>query len=216
MTCVYQKSHFIPVPSKLRSEKRIRKYRVVSFAFHPGMKNDIDLLHSAGGWSKDALEKIFELYASALYNYALRLGHDPIMADHIVGDVFAKLLEQIASGRGPTTNLRSYLYQATYHMIIDHGRSSRRNAPLEVVDSLDTDVHSTTAKVEDQAMFDLILKAMRNHLTEDQRHVIVLRFVEEFSLNETAAILGKEVGHIKVIQGRALAKLRKSLGDSGQ
>jgi RNA polymerase sigma-70 factor (ECF subfamily) len=180
------------------------------------MENDKDFLNSPDGWSRDALIKIFELYASALYNYALRLGQDPIMADNIVGDVFAKLLEQISSGRGPTTNLRSYLYQATYHMVIDHGRASRRRAPLEMADSLHPDVRSSTAKLEDRAMFDLILKAMRNDLSEDQRHVIVLRFLEEFSLNETAAILGKEVGHIKVIQGRALAKLRKSLGFSGQ
>ena len=180
------------------------------------MESDKDFLNSTEGWGKDALEKIFELYASALYNYALRLGHDRILADHIVGDVFAKLLEQMSSGRGPTTNLRSYLYQATYHMIIDHGRSSRRSAPLEVADSLNPDMLSPTATLEDQAMFDLILRAMGNQLTEDQRNVIVLRFLEEFSLNETAAILGKEVSHIKVIQGRALAKLRKSLGSSGQ
>lgn len=179
------------------------------------MENDLDLLNSARNWSKDALEKIFELYASALYNYALRLGHDPIMADHIVGDVFAKLLEQMSSGRGPTTNLRSYLYQTTYHMIIDHGRSSRRNAPLEVADLYPADVQSARSGLENQAMFDVIFKAMQSDLTEDQRHVIVLRFLEEFSLHETAAILGKQVGHIKVIQGRALAKLRKSLGASG-
>lgn len=179
------------------------------------MENDSDLLNSARNWSKDALEKIFELYASALYNYALRLGHDPIMADHIVGDVFAKLLEQMASGKGPTTNLRSYLYQSTYHMIIDHGRSSRRNAPLEVADAGDTSMYSKRARQEDQAMFDMILRVMRNDLTEDQRHVIVLRFLEDFSLNETAAILGKEVSNIKVIQGRALEKLRKGLGHVG-
>jgi RNA polymerase sigma-70 factor (ECF subfamily) len=52
-------------------------------------------------------------------------------------------------------------------------------------------------------------------LTDDQRHVIILRFLEGFNLNETAAILGKQVGHIKVIQNRAITKLRKALGDSG-
>ena len=176
------------------------------------MENDIELLTSARKWNKGALEKIFELYASALYNYALRLAHDPIMADHIVGDVFAKLLEQLSSGKGPKTNLRSYLYQTTYHMIIDYGRSSRRRAPLEVADSFRDDIRSASARLEDQAMFDVILNVIRNDLTENQRHVIVLRFLEEFSLNETAMILGKEVSHIKVIQGRAIAKLRKDLG----
>lgn len=176
------------------------------------MENDIDILNSARGWSRDALERIFDRYASALYNYALRLGHDPIMADHIVGDVFANLLEQLSAGKGPKTNLRSYLYQTTYHMIIDHGRSSHRNAPLEVADSFGVDRHSASERLEDRAMFDVILRVLRNDLTEDQRHVIVLRFLENFSLRETSKILGKEVSHIKVIQSRAIAKLRKSLG----
>jgi RNA polymerase sigma-70 factor (ECF subfamily) len=137
------------------------------------------------------------------------------MADQIVGDVFAKLLEQLSSGKGPKTNLRSYLYRATYHTIIDRGRSSHRSAPLEVVETVSADVRSTSARLEDQEMLDVILKKIRNNLTEDQRHVLILRFLEDFSLNETAAILRKEVSHIKVIQNRAIAKLRQSLGYFG-
>ena len=178
------------------------------------MERDLELLNSAREWNKDALAEIFDLYASAIYNYALRLGNDPLMADDIVGDVFSNLFEQLFAGKGPKTNLRSYLYQTAYHMIIDRAYSSRRNAPVEMMDSFREDLHSASIRFEDQAMVDVILKAMRKELTEDQRHVIILRFLEEFSLNETAAILGKEVSHIKVIQNRALAKLRKSLGDA--
>jgi RNA polymerase sigma-70 factor (ECF subfamily) len=176
------------------------------------METDLDLLNSARDWSKDALEKIFDLYASSLYNFALRLGKDPILADHIVGDVFAKLLEQLSSRKGPKTNLRSYLYQATYHMIVDYVRSYRRNVSYEVVDLFRKGEHSASPRLEDQAVLDVIFKAIQSDLTEDQRHVIILRFFEEFSLNETAAILGKHASNIKVIQGRALAKLRKRVG----
>jgi len=70
-------------------------------------------------------------------------------------------------------------------------------------------------QMDDQILFKQILHAMQNVLTDDQRHVIILRFLEEFSLRETAAILGKQVGHVKVIQGRALAKLRGSLQYKG-
>ena len=178
------------------------------------METDLELLKSAKERDKEALAKIFDLYASALYNYALRLGHDPILADHIVGDVFAKLVEQLVSGKGPKTNLRSYLYQATYHMIIDRGRSLQRNAPLEIIESVLDDGHSVSLGLEDRLIMDVILKAIWNDLTADQRHVIILRFVEDFNLQETAAILGKPISHIKVIQNRAIAKLRKVLGDS--
>lgn len=173
------------------------------------MDTDLALLDAAKKMNKEALVEIFNLYASPLYNYALRLCGDPLQADHIVGDVFAKLLEQLVAGKGPTSNLRSYLYEMAYNIIIDEARSSQRRAPLDVLASLRPDVRSGVMGFEDPIMFEMILHAIQHELNDDQRHVIVLRFLEEFSLRETAAILGKDVNHVKVIQSRALAKLRR-------
>ena len=117
---------------------------------------------------------IFELYASPLYNYALRLCADPLLADHIVGDVFAKLLEQFAAGKGPRSNLRSYPYEMAYHLIIDERRPASRWAPLEV---LGPEAGPASGHFEDKIMLE--------------------------------KILGKDVSHIKVIQTRAMAKLRR-------
>ena len=61
-------------------------------------------------------------------------------------------------------------------------------------------------------MMEALITAMNTELTEDQRHVIILRFLEDFSLKETAEIIGKEVNNIKVIQNRGIAKLRKAMG----
>jgi RNA polymerase sigma-70 factor (ECF subfamily) len=173
------------------------------------METDLSLLNSARRMDKETIVKIFDLYAAPLYNYALRMCGDPVIADHIVGDVFAKLLEQFAAGNGPTSNLRSYLYETAYHKIVDEARYSRRRAPLETLTSHRADVRSGFLSFEDRILFDMILHAIRHKLTDDQRHVITLRFLEEFSLRETAAILGKDVSHVKVIQSRAIAKLRK-------
>ena len=173
--------------------------------------SDAHLLEAARKMNKDALVKIFDRYSQALYNYAFRLCNDALIADYIVGDVFAKLLDQFAAGKGPTTNLRSYLYEMAYHLIVDESRFSNRAAPLEVVDILQYDGYSATVSLENQVMMKTIMHAIRNNLTKDQRHVIVLRFLEGFSLLETATIVGKEVTHIKVIQNRAIAALRKVL-----
>jgi RNA polymerase sigma-70 factor (ECF subfamily) len=184
------------------------------FNFVP-METDLTLLNAARTMNKDALVKIFDLYSSALYNYALRLCGDPLAADQIVGDVFVKLLEQFSSGNGPNTNLRSYLYEIAYHRIIDELRDSQRTVPLEAVASLRQDAPPGSFNWEDQILFKQLLHIMRHVLTDDQRHVIILRFLEEFSLQETATILGKSVNSIKVIQNRALAKLRKTLSHQG-
>jgi RNA polymerase sigma-70 factor (ECF subfamily) len=176
------------------------------------MRTEIPLLEAARNMDREALIQIFDLYSSSLYNYALRLCSDPLRADHIVGDVFANLLDQWSAGRGPSTNLRSYLYETTYHLVVDEARFSHREAPLETVDFLRHDRHAAAVNLENRMLFDAIILAIKKDLTEDQRHVIILRFLEGFSLRETADILGKEVYNVKVIQNRGVAKLRKALG----
>ena len=175
------------------------------------METDRTLLNAARTMDKDALVKIFDTYSSALYKYALSLCNDPVTADHIVGDVFAKLLEQLAAGNGPRENLRAYLYEMTYHRMIDETRYLRRRAPLEVAISLSQNSQSAFLSLEDQITFKQILHAIQNDLTDDQRNVVVLRFLEGFNLHETAAILGKREDHVRVIQNRAITALRKSL-----
>jgi DNA-directed RNA polymerase specialized sigma24 family protein len=117
------------------------------------METDVDLLNAARRMDREALVKIFDLYSSALYQYALRLSGDPVLADHIVGDVFVKLLDQLSAGKGPRANLRSYLYETTYHQIIDEARYSKRRAPLEAASLLRQDSRAAFSSLEDQVMF---------------------------------------------------------------
>ena len=174
------------------------------------MKMDQALLDAAGRIDKQALVRTFDLYSPALYNYALRLSGDPVLADHIVGDVFASLLEQLAAGKGPECNLRSYLFEIAYHRIVDEARYAKRRAPIEAAALLlPRDTHSGFPSVEDEIVYKELMHAFQHELTDDQRHVIFLRFLEEFSLRETATILDKTVENVKIIQVRGLARLRK-------
>ncbi len=172
----------------------------------------MSLLHSARHMDADALVKIFDLYSRPLYSYTLRLCSDPVMADSIVGDVFAKLLEHLSNGRGPISNLRAYLYEMAYHIVVDDARYSHREIALDEIDAFRHDNSSPMSiNLENRLLFERVLMAIHGELTKDQRHVIVLRFLEGFSLRETAAIIGRDVTNVKVIQNRALAKLRSVL-----
>lgn len=173
-----------------------------------------NLLKAAQKLDEAALTTIFDQFAPAIYKYTLRLCYDSIVADNIVGDVFAQLLEQFGQGKGPRTNLRSYLYQTAYHLVVDRSRENQHNAPLEVAMSsyAGGQFAPTQSQIEERVMMEALISAMNTELTEDQRHVIILRFLEDFSLKETAEIIGKEVNNIKVIQNRGIAKLRKAMG----
>lgn len=186
-------------------------YKTARFFPTVSGETDMTLLEAARQMNREALVEIFDLYSPALYNYAFRMCNDSLTADCIVGDVFAKLLEQFSIGKGPTANLRSYLYETAYHLVVDEARYSRRGAPLEAVEFLNSERFSVLISMENRVLFEAVLRAIRDDLTEDQRHVVILRFLEGFSLQETAAIIGKEVGNVKVIQNRAIAALRKAL-----
>lgn len=179
------------------------------------MEDTSALLKAAKRLDQDALAQIFDLYAPIIYNYLLRLCQDPVQADQIVGDVFSRFLDQLAAGKGPRTNLRSYLYQIAYHLFIDQARDSQRVAPIEIVEFLATDTNSIQSEIENRALLDTVMLAINNDLTEEQRHAIVLRFLEGLSLKEAAKVMGKNPNSVKVLQSRGIAKLRQILINTG-
>ena len=174
---------------------------------------DRSLLEAARRMNKEAIMSIFDRYSRPLYNYALSLGNDPLTADQIVGDAFAKFLEQLAARKGPDSNLRSYLFQITYHLMIDQIRASHHETSLEDATSVQSSEQTVPAGLENRILLRSLLRAICYDLTRDQRHVVVLRFFEGFSISETADIMGKTLDNIKIIQNRGIAKLRKVLAE---
>ena len=176
------------------------------------MKDESAVLAAAGSLDHEALIAIFDEYASAIYKYLLRLGVASQEADQIVGDVFARLLEKLTEGKGPRTNLRSYLFQIAYHLVVDQARERQRIAPLDVADTIRQESKPVQSLAEENMLLEKLSGAMERELTEDQRNVLVLRFQEDFSLKETAEIVGKNINAVKALQNRGINKLRQALG----
>jgi RNA polymerase sigma-70 factor, ECF subfamily len=175
------------------------------------MQDETAVLEAAGSLDHDALEEIFDEYAPAIYKYLLRLGVGAQEADQNVGDVFARLLEKLAEGKGPRTNLRSYLFQIAYHLVVDHARERQRAAPLEVAESKIEGMKPVQSQAEENMLLEELSAVMERELTEDQRNVIVLRFQEGFSIKETAEITGKNANAVKAIQNRGITKIRMAM-----
>jgi RNA polymerase sigma-70 factor (ECF subfamily) len=129
--------------------------------------------------------------------------------------VFGKLLDHLSAGNGPRENLRSYLFEAAYHSIVDEARYARIRLPLEEVEMLPGDDLPSLNYMENRMLFEPVFQALQYDLTDYQRHVIILRFFEGFSLRETAEILGKSVNVIKAAQHHAITTLRKALDRQG-
>jgi RNA polymerase sigma-70 factor (ECF subfamily) len=182
------------------------------------MRDETAVIAAAASLDADALTAIFDEYAPAIYKYLLRLGVLSQEADQIVGDVFVRLLEKFAEGAGPRTNLRSYLFQIAYHLVVDDSRDRQHVAALDDAEIIAEDKKSIQAQAEEKMLFEKLSGAMEQVLTEDQRNVLVLRFQEDFSLKETAEIIGKNVNAVKALQSRGINNLREALrrADGGE
>jgi RNA polymerase sigma-70 factor (ECF subfamily) len=170
--------------------------------------DDATLLEAIRNLHQDALTAVFDQYAPILYKYALRLCRCPDEADDIVGHVFSELLKHLKKGTGPRDNLRAYLFQVAYHKIVDQARDRQRTTPLDNIGSVSSGevINLSHEEKEQIGTLDAVIKDL---LTPDQRHVILLRFIEDFTLKETAEITGKSINNIKIIQNRAITRLRE-------
>jgi RNA polymerase sigma-70 factor (ECF subfamily) len=194
----------------LHSTERTKRY---TWSQEP-MTDFFSLLKAARNLDANALTAIFDLYSPAIYKFASRLVHDPIVSDAIVADVFGRLMEELAAGKGPRTNIRLYLYRSAYQLVLERLRDAHPHSSLEVaiVAPKRDEPAPMQSQTDERAMVEALLTTMNTELSEDQRLVIILRFLEDFSLKETAEIIGKDVNNVKVIQNRGFARLKKAMG----
>lgn len=182
------------------------------------MANERSLLARAREFDQEALVEVYDLYSPAIYRYAIRLLDDQALAEDCVTDTFGRLLDALKAGGGPTNYLKAYLYRMAHNWITDHHRSATRHsislddldeqAEAEAIhsDDLDPSLHLVSSRIDAQHVRKALLR-----LTEDQRQVVVLRFYENLSNEEVAAVINKPVGAVKALQHRALAALRRAL-----
>src|SRR5512139_2571276 len=168
------------------------------------MQYDAVLLNAIRRMEGEALAEMYDEYFPAIHKYVRRTCSDPHLADNIAGDVFARLLDQLSCGKGPSANLRSYLFTAAQNLLVDQIRQLHRWAPLDVAEISTTDGPPAHIQSENRILLETIVQVIQEELTDYQRRVIALRFVEGYSLQETADILGKSVNIIKATQNRAI------------
>lgn len=150
-----------------------------------------------------------ELYP-VVYRYVRYRLDDPHIVEDISSEVFLRLLDALRKNPGGINNLRAWLLGTASHLVSDHLRRqySRREEDLEARER--PDGFSTEDVVDESWRKQQVRRAMRQ-LTSEQQHVLALRFAEDRSIEETAALMGKSVGAVKTLQFRAVAALKSLL-----
>ncbi len=167
-------------------------------------------LESLRALDQQTIRAVHDRYFPELYRYArYRLG-DPEAAEDVAAETFTRLLEAIHAGRGPRSSLRGWLMGTAANLVNDHFRQHYVQPTQGMPETLEDHGPGPAEYAEHHEQQQRVREAIRE-LTVEQQHVIAFRFGAGYSLEQTAALMGKKVNAIKALQFRALAALRRVL-----
>ena len=160
---------------------------------------------------KQALLEIYEHYNPEIFRYACRMLGDNNLAEDCVADTFLRLLIAIHGGV-LLGNIRAYLYRIAHNWIIDHFRRHPQ-AELTLDEQLHTNAEDNPSQLAAQNVEAQRIRSALLKLSAEQRLVIELRFMENWSHDEVAVALDKTVEATRALQYRAVEALRQALAE---
>ena len=169
------------------------------------------IVDAAKAGDESALSELYTLYFPRVYRYILARTGNPYDAEDLAEEVFMKVLEAIERFQWREAPFSAWLFRIAHNALISQRRKDGvrgRSGPLS--DGLALDAQSPDDMVENRLALNQIMEAARK-LPEAQRQVITLRFSAGLSVAETARAMNKGEGNVKVIQHKAIAKLRDAV-----
>ncbi len=164
------------------------------------------LIQRAQRGDPEAVAALFRRYAPAIFRYFIFRVNDRTLAQDLTSEVFLKMVEGLPNYTARGAPFAAWLFRIAHDRRVDHYRRVARRPTEDLGEEIVDPVPGPEVQAARRAE-DLRLQAALRALTDEQQLVVQLRFIEAYSLEDTARILNKTVGAVKAIQHRALGRL---------
>jgi RNA polymerase sigma-70 factor (ECF subfamily) len=176
---------------------------------------DYQLLKSAQDGDTEAFGRLYERYADRVFRFLFAHVDNRLDAEDLTEDVFLRVWRSLPNYREQGVPFLAYLFRIARNALIDHYR--RSGLTKNQVSIEDLSLHDGNPGPGESAISSLEREELRvslEQLRDDYRTVLVLRFLSELSPEETAQVMGRTPGAVRVLQHRALSALRSMLDGS--
>ena len=174
------------------------------------VQDELTLLARARQLDSEALAHIHDTYYTSIFRYVAFRVSDHATAEDLTSEVFTRLLAALRDKNAPQNTLRGWLYGVAARVVNDHHRRAYRAPQVELDEAL-VSADNDPADIVDRKMTQESVKRAMQDLTEEQRHVLSLRFGSDMPIQDVARALGKSEGAVKQLQARAVAALARKL-----
>ncbi len=148
----------------------------------------------------DAYEEIYREYRHRIYKMAYNLRHDPFFADDVCQETMFRIYNGISSMKGDAA-LSTWIYRIAYNTALELHRKNKRH----IHEMLDTEKIDFADKDQAVGKYDELDRVL-SKLKEKERNILVLFYIDDFSIAELARIIGVSEANAKVLLFRARKK----------
>jgi RNA polymerase sigma-70 factor (ECF subfamily) len=161
------------------------------------------------------LEHAIERYGKATYNFAYRLTRNESDASDLTQEAFIRVFRAWRSFK-PGTSFLSWIYRIVTNLHRDELRRRKGRYQEEIPEANEPQQFGSGRPLAvqpieeymDGYLSEPVSKALSD-LTAEQREIVLLADVEDFSYNEIGEIIGCSVGTVRSRLHRARGQLRK-------
>jgi RNA polymerase sigma-70 factor (ECF subfamily) len=155
----------------------------------------------------DDFELFFEEALPGVYGYFLcRCGGQVPVAEDLTQETFTAAVGELKKGRRVDTVL-PWLYGIARHKLLDHYRRQQRREQAISIDSeadVDFPIDTTSDEARERAVVALAAVPVV------QREVLVLQYLDGFSVPEIASAIGKSVAAVESLLARGRVSFKRA------
>jgi RNA polymerase sigma-70 factor, ECF subfamily len=178
---------------------------------------DEELVFQISFGSREALAVLFRRYARLVRGVAYRVLKDASEADDLLQDIFLLIHRLCGRFDSSKASAQFWILQMTYRRAISRRRHLNSRHFYTQVELDDESVQVTERRTGQfnaltaQTLAELDLQKMFETLSEDQQKTLRLHFIEGYTLDEIAKMLGQTKGNVRHHSFRGLERLRKQI-----
>jgi len=164
------------------------------------------------------IASIYTCHVDALFTYGVNLGFEREVVEDAIHDIFIKLSldKEILNN---VINMKFYLYRSLKNRLIDIHKYQKEEIQTESTDillelpfNITVSVENILIEQEEKKLIKNEIEGMLNTLTDRQREVIYLRYVQEYTYEQIAELMQINVHSCRKLVSKAIVNLREKFG----
>lgn len=156
-----------------------------------------------------AFAELYRKYFPKIYTYVIATVKRHDIAEDIVSATFEKALQKLGGYVDKGYSFGAWLYKIAHNTMVDSLRKENRLTPFDdnLVLKIDTQISGST----DEQMTNIELWDQVQNLTSIEKQIVILRYIQGYSIKEVSFMFNKTEDAVKSIAKRALKNLREKL-----